>query len=161
MIRLFRRRTLLAAVGAAIAALAAGAATLVAEDDGGKAAASPAATTSTVRAERRDLVERESFDGTLGFADSRALLTGRPGTVTWLRAEGSLATRGQRLYEIDGRSTFLLYGDRPTWGTLAKGARGRDVRQLEQSLVAMGYDPKGKIRVDRKFEPATEAAVKR
>ena len=120
----------------------------------------PPTATTTVR--RRDLVERETLDGTLGFADAQALATARPGTVTWLPREGSVVRRGRRLYEIDGRSTYLLYGSTPAWRSLSRSsADGADVRQLEENLVALGYDPEGDIEVDEDFDRATEAAVRR
>ena len=40
-------------------------------------------------------------------------------------------------------------------------ADGRDVRQLEQNLVALGYDPNRDIEIDDHFESATAAAIKR
>src|SRR5687768_2155291 len=43
---------------------------------------------------RRDLVARDTFDGTLGFDDSRTLTAGASGTVTWLTREGSAVRRG-------------------------------------------------------------------
>jgi GH24 family phage-related lysozyme (muramidase) len=42
--------------------------------------------------------------------------------------------------------------------TLQPGARGEEVEQLQQTLLAAGYDPNG---VDGMFGPGTEAAVRR
>ena len=52
-----------------------------------------------------------------------------------------------------------MYGTVPVYRTLSAGiADGPDVRQLEQNLVALGYDPGV---VDDHFDSATAAAVKR
>ena len=62
---------------------------------------------------------------------------------------------------MNDEPVVLLYGSQPLWRTLEQGVEGRDVRQLEQNLVALGYDPDGDIEVDGEFDWATEAAVKR
>ena len=121
-----------------------------------------AAATATVPVARRDLVERETFDGALGYADARTVTSGAGGTVTWLPEEGSVVTRGETLYEVDERPVTLMYGSVPAWRTLGAGVdEGADVRQLEQNLVALGYDRGGEIEVDDEWDWATTAAVKR
>jgi peptidoglycan hydrolase-like protein with peptidoglycan-binding domain len=56
----------------------------------------------------------------------------------------------------------LFYGTRPAWRDLAVGvADGPDVQQLEQNLVALGYDPDHDITVNDHYSWATRAAVKR
>ena len=56
----------------------------------------------------------------------------------------------------------LLYGRLPAWRKLSVGVDdGPDVRQLEQNLVALGYDPDRAITVDSHFTWATRAAVQR
>jgi hypothetical protein len=127
-----------------------------------QAAATGEAATSTARVERRDLVVRESFDGTLGYGDSRPLAASAPGTVTRLPAQGAVVRRGGVLYAVDGRAVRLLYGTQPLYRRLAAGvADGLDVLQLEQNLVALGHDPGGDIDVDRHFDWATAAALRR
>ena len=120
------------------------------------------ATTATVAVARRDLVERETFDGTLGYADGRIVTSGAGGTVTWLPREGAVVKHGEALYEVDERPVTLLYGSVPAWRTLRAGVdEGADVRQLEQNLVTLGYDRGGEIEVDDEWDWATTAAVKR
>lgn len=124
----------------------------------------PAAATSTdketAKVERRDLVDRASLDGTLGYADSRPLAASVPGTLTAIAAEGSVVERGGALYTVNGDQTVrLLYGSVPAWRTLGPGVSdGVDVRQLEQNLKAMGYSPGT---VDKEFTSATADAIER
>jgi peptidoglycan hydrolase-like protein with peptidoglycan-binding domain len=108
--------------------------------------------------ERRDLVDRVDIDATLGYADARKLAAPAGGTVTRLRAEGSLVGRGRSLLSIDAQATaWVLYGTRPFYRDLGPGITdGRDIRQLERNLVALGYDP-GTVDVD--WTSATTAAV--
>ncbi len=123
------------------------------------ATSAPAA--ETVAAERRDLVDREAVGGTLGYGTSRDVASPRPGTVTAEPALGSVISRGQSLFEIDGRGVPLLYGARPMWRALAVGVDdGPDVRQLEENLVALGVDAND-MAADDHWDWRTTAAVKR
>jgi peptidoglycan hydrolase-like protein with peptidoglycan-binding domain len=133
----------------------------------GDAASAPASTGAAVGAtaavERRDLVERDELVGTLGYAGAGSLLAGAAGTITRLRAPGAVVRRGQALYWLDGEpAAFLLYGRLPAWRDLGPGiADGDDVRQLERNLRALGHDPGGALEVDREWDWATTAAVRR
>jgi peptidoglycan hydrolase-like protein with peptidoglycan-binding domain len=110
----------------------------------------------------RDLRAQEQVQGTLGYGDARAVTNQRQGTITWLPDEGAVVRRGQALYRVDGKPVQLLYGRLPAWRELSVGVDdGADVRQLEQNLVALGYDPNRVITVDDHFTSATGAAVKR
>jgi peptidoglycan hydrolase-like protein with peptidoglycan-binding domain len=159
-----RRRGRRAAAVAAVGLLAAGAAWwTVARPQAGRgdpAGAAPATTTAAVAA--RDLRAQEQVQGTLGYGDARAVTNQRQGTITWLPDEGAVVRRGQALYRVDGKPVQLLYGRLPAWRELSVGVDdGADVRQLEQNLVALGYDPNRVITVDDHFTSATGAAVKR
>ncbi len=82
------------------------------------------------------------------------------GTITAIAADGSTANSGDVLYRVNTEPVIALNGSFPAFRTLSNGVEaGRDVRQLEQNLVALGYDPDGTITVDRSFTEATEAAV--
>jgi peptidoglycan hydrolase-like protein with peptidoglycan-binding domain len=117
---------------------------------------------STAEVERRDLVERETFDGTLGYADQDTLTAGIPGTLTAIRREGAVVRRGGTLYRVDDTDVRLLYGQTPAWRPFADGmSDGPDVEQLERNLVALGNDPDDDIEVDKEFDWATEAAIRR
>jgi peptidoglycan hydrolase-like protein with peptidoglycan-binding domain len=118
--------------------------------------------TTTAAVTRRDLRATEAVDGTLGYGETRLVANQRQGTVTALPEEGSVVTRGRSLYRVDGKPVPLLYGRLPAWRALSVGVDdGPDVRQLEQNLVALGYDPDRAVTVDSHFTWATRAAVRR
>jgi peptidoglycan hydrolase-like protein with peptidoglycan-binding domain len=110
-------------------------------------------------AERRDLVDRQDVDGTLGFSTAQAVAASAAGTLTRLRDEGSTVRRGWSLYSLDARATaWVIYGRRPMYRDLGPGVEdGSDVRQLERNLKALGYDPGT---VDQDWTSATTAAVR-
>ncbi len=117
---------------------------------------------STAEVERRDLITREETDGTLGYTDERAVANRGQGTLTWTAEEGSIVRPGAILYRVDTRPVFWLSGGQPAWRTLEDGIDdGLDVRQLEQNLVALGFDPDREIEVDTEFDDATEDAIER
>jgi peptidoglycan hydrolase-like protein with peptidoglycan-binding domain len=157
------RRLLFSLAALAIAAFAAGATWAVAgAESGSPPADGSAGTDATATVERRDLMQRESVSGTLGYADAAILYAQRPGTVTALRKPGSVVKRGETLYWLDGKPVTLMHGDVPVWRKLdASADGGRDIRQLERNLVALGYDPDGEIEIDNKWDSATTGAVKR
>jgi peptidoglycan hydrolase-like protein with peptidoglycan-binding domain len=126
----------------------------------GTASTSTARATATIA--RRDLVQHETVDGTLGYADADTLYAQAMGTVTALREAGTVVERGQALYWLGGEPVTLMYGRLPMWRRLDRtSAGGRDIRQLERNLVALGYDPDGDIDVDDEWDSATTSAVKR
>ena len=155
------RRLVLAGAGAAglVAAVAIVAVT-VGSGSSAAEAATPDGATATADVERRDLVLRDDVDGTLGYADARALTASSPGVVTRLREEGTVATRGQVLYEVNAKGVRLLYGSMPLWRRLGlRVSDGADVEQLERNLVELGHDPQG-MTVDETFDADTAAAVR-
>ena len=75
---------------------------------------------------------------------------------------GVVVRPGAILYRVDTRPVFWLSGGQPAWRTLEDGIDdGLDVRQLEQNLVALGFDPDREIDVDTEFDDATEDAIER
>ena len=148
-------------LGAVAAAAAAGLWTLLGRDSGATETGAALPQTATAQVERRDLVDRETFEGTLGYSGERPLVVRRPGTITWLAPEGSVVRRGDPLLRVDGRGVFLMYGEVPAWRRLAEGVTGPDVRQLEWNLVALGHDPGRDVEIDSEFDAATAAAVER
>jgi peptidoglycan hydrolase-like protein with peptidoglycan-binding domain len=129
-------------------------------DDDGSTEAGDAQDLATAAVERRDLVERETFDGSLGFADERALVSARAGTVTWIADEGTTIRRGGVLHRIDQWPAVLLFGEVPAYRTLSSGEDGRDVRQLQRNLAALGFDDDGDLEVDGEFDADTAEAVR-
>jgi peptidoglycan hydrolase-like protein with peptidoglycan-binding domain len=152
-----------AAIGAAAAAAVAAAIALAARGDEAPPVRAATAETATATVERRDLVDRESVDGTLGYADAAPLTAGAAGTVTGLPEPGRVIGRGRSLYELDGEpAAWLLYGELPAWRDFAPGmADGEDVRQLERNLRALGHDPDRDMTIDDEWTWATTAAVQR
>jgi peptidoglycan hydrolase-like protein with peptidoglycan-binding domain len=157
------RRVLIPVAAVALAAAAGGATLAAARGDSGSSdSRTGAAPNATATVERRDLVQHETVDGTLGYDDAETLYAQAMGTVTALRRPGTVVKRGQPLYWLNGRAVTLMYGELPMWRRLnASSTGGRDIRELERNLVALGYDPDGDIDVDNEWESATTAAVKR
>ncbi|MEV1169276.1 peptidoglycan-binding protein [Nonomuraea sp. NPDC049784] len=109
---------------------------------------------------RGDLVDKESVDGKLTYADSRTIKAASTGTITSLPDEGEVIKRGQSLYAVDRRPRVLMYGKLPAYRTLRDGVKkGPDVKQLEQNLRALGFG-RG-VTVDNRFTDATARAVRR
>jgi len=82
--------------------------------------------------------------------------------VTSITSAGRAIGNGDVLYTIDSEPVIALIGALPAWRTLSvKSSAGADVRQLEQALVDLGYDPDGTVTVDEAFDANTEAMVKR
>ncbi len=99
---------------------------------------------------RTDLVERETFEGTLRFRDWVLVTAQMAGTVTGAVSEESTVGRGDLLIEVDGQPVVVFIGQRPMWRPLADGVEdGEDVRQLEANLQELGYAPNG----DEPFTP--------
>jgi peptidoglycan hydrolase-like protein with peptidoglycan-binding domain len=154
------KRAVLAAAGVAVVVAAV---VLAAGGDEAPPVRAAAADTATTTVERRDLVDRESVGGTLGYAGAATLPAGAAGTVTWLPEPGSVIRRGGRLYELDGEPVaWLLYGSLPAWRDFSSAmSDGEDVRQLERNLRALGHDPDGDMTVDDEWDWATTDAVLR
>lgn len=156
------RRWVLTRVGApAAAVIAVGVGVGVAAGGGSDTEAGDGSgDTAAATVERRDLVERETFSGTLGYADERSAIGNLQGTVTWVADEGAVRRRGEVLYRVDQQPVVLMYGATPAWRPMGEGDEGADVRQLERNLVELGYDPDGDVEVDGDYDWATTAAVR-
>jgi peptidoglycan hydrolase-like protein with peptidoglycan-binding domain len=156
------RRLLLALVAGGVVAVLAALIALVANvgsDTSADAASGPSA---TAKIARRDLVQRSTVPGRLGYDDTRRLRSSHQGTITSLPEEGGILSPGAVLYRVDERPVVLLAGSVPAWRPLAEGvSEGRDVRQLEQNLRALGYDEERTIAIDERFDASTTAAVGR
>jgi peptidoglycan hydrolase-like protein with peptidoglycan-binding domain len=125
-------------------------------------AATPAAPTATATVQRQDLSGQTKVDGTLGYAGSASVQSPLSGRITWLPTVGRVIHRGGTLLAVNNQPVQLFYGPKPAWRDLSVGVDdGPDIRQLEQNLVALGYDPDHDITVDDHYSWATKAAVKR
>lgn len=121
----------------------------------------------TVRVERRTLSAIVSQAGTLTY---QARLDGSPypvinraqGTYTKLPAVGQVIRQGQVLYRVNDRPVVLLHGSTPAYRTLAAGASGPDVAELNADLVALGYTTRAQLSPkSATFGPATTTAVEK
>jgi len=130
-----------------------------------QAAAQPPAT--TVQLQRRELSATVSQAAILTYA---AQPDGSPYTVinqahgiyTQLPAVGAVIPQGHALYRIDDRPVVLLKGWTPAYRTLAFGASGPDVAELNTDLVALGYATSSSLHPSSSgFGSATAAALER
>jgi peptidoglycan hydrolase-like protein with peptidoglycan-binding domain len=130
--------------------------------DQGATPATPTAPVATALVARQDLSGQTKVDGTLGYAGSAVVQSPLAGRITWLPTVGTVVRRGGTLLSVDNRPVQLFYGPKPAWRDLSVGVDdGPDIRQLEQNLVALGYDPDHQVTVDDHYSWATKAAVKR
>jgi putative peptidoglycan binding protein len=94
----------------------------------------------------------------LSDADSTATVYGQDAVFTALPSAGQVVQRGQRLYEIDGTPTLLLYGSLVATRAFAEGmAPGPDIAELNANLDALGY---GRGLAGDTFTSATAAAIR-
>lgn len=119
--------------------------------------AAEAAEPVTAPVELATLTDQLRLAAQLSYGDAIPL-PAAAGVLTALPAAGSVVELGQRVYEADGRPVVLLQGERPFWRGLEVGVEdGEDVRQLEQSLAALGFAPGT---VDTRFDWRTRQAVR-
>ena len=95
--------------------------------------------TSTALVTRRTLVSQTQVSATLADAGSYSVVNQASGTLTRLPAVGIMVRQGQALYQVDGQPVALLYGHVPAWRALSAGMTGADVRELNTTLVRLGY----------------------
>jgi peptidoglycan hydrolase-like protein with peptidoglycan-binding domain len=152
-----RRKLLI--TGAAVLILGGAIAGLVlVRGSGDKApAANPALPPATAKVTRATLVETKTVSGTLGYGEPVPIAAGERGTLTWIAPVGSTVRRGQPLFKVDERPVVALYGSLPLYRELRAGSKGRDVRQLERNLAALGYTG---FTVADTYTAATAAAVR-
>lgn len=160
-----RRRTGATVVVAMILAAAAGWATASRIRSPAEIAAQTAAPDASpilVPAEERALTSEVVTRGTGRFGSPQTLasapsaLEPSPGIVTNGPAPGSEIAEGGVVITATGRPVFLLAGDRLGIRDLGPGLQGEDVRQLEEALVRLGFDPGA---ADGLYDASTEAAV--
>jgi hypothetical protein len=137
-----RRRSTIAGVVLLLAA--AGVAAMLLEPFSGSGRANTGVTdngypTGLATVVRRSLASRTSVSGTLEYAGNYSLVNQAQGAATWLPHVGQVIRRGGVLYRVNGKPVVLLYGRVPAWRELKEGMTGKDVRQLNANLAALGY----------------------
>jgi hypothetical protein len=126
--------------------------------------AAPSPSSILVPAEERTVATTVVTRGTGRFGTPQTLTTSpsalkpSPGIVTNVPAAGTEIAEGGVVMVATGRPVFLLAGDRLGIRDLGPGLQGEDVRQLEQALATLGFDPGA---VDGIYDAGTEAAVAR
>jgi len=162
-----RRRILVIIAVVAVVATGVGVAVgrgLTSPEDAAARTAAPQASRITVPVERRALSSRvvgrgdASFDGAVNVTIETGGLQTRPVVTGQVPKVGATVKEGKPLLEIAGRPVLALAGVLPMYRTLRPGLRGPDVRQLEQVLHRLGYDPGT---VDDLYTADTSAAVVR
>lgn len=104
-----------------------------------------------------DLVQTETLQGELRFADQRVLLAQMAGTITAVGDPGDVVRLGDLAYEIDGGGVIVIEGERPQWRPFIDGMDdGDDVLQLETYLAGAGYEIE---EPDNEFDDETLAAI--
>ena len=127
--------------------------------DTASAEADEVETTTTV-AEQRDLRRFDEWAGTLQPGPASAITAATRGTLTSTIDEGATIVAGDVVAEIDGTAVVALYGPVPQFRELSIDSdAGADIRQLEENLVALGFDPTGTVTVDETFSTTTAAIV--
>jgi len=69
-----------------------------------------------------DLIQEETFGGTLGSIEDDPITTQLGGTVTEIATAGGMVSQGEALFSIDDQPVVLLYGDLPAYRDIAIGA---------------------------------------
>ncbi len=102
---------------------------------------------------------------TLQATDDSMVLSGaKSGVVTEVVAAGGTISQGDVIYRVNDEPVVVMYGDSPAYRTLRElddNMTGADVLQLEQALVALGYDPDSDAAVDEEFSGYTATMVER
>lgn len=124
--------------------------------------APPDASPILVAVEERTLTSEVVSRGTGRFGSPQQLtiapsaLKPAPGIVTTLATGGTQLDEGAVALVAAGRPVFLLSGYRLGVRDLGPGMEGEDVRQLEDALLRLGFDPGP---VDGIYDTGTESGV--
>jgi hypothetical protein len=116
---------------------------------------------------RGTLASQTEVSGTLGYAPqpdgSPFQVVGRmSGTYTWLPSIGEVIGCGRVLYRVTNNPVVLLCGSTPVYRSLSEGDSGPDVRELNASLVALGYASRALLDPESDyFSAATTSALER
>lgn len=106
----------------------------------------PAAGPVTVPVGKGPLNSTVVSRGDVGFNDTTKITiapgSGGPGVITGkIPKVGTMIDEGMVILEVSGRPVIALTGKTPNYRTLQPGTKGADVKQLQQALKRLGYDP--------------------
>jgi peptidoglycan hydrolase-like protein with peptidoglycan-binding domain len=122
---------------------------------------------STVKVQRRELSAMVSEAGILTYAAQSdgspySVINQLRGIYTELPAAGVVISQGQVLYRVNDRPVVLLRGATPAYRTLAVGASGPDVADLNADLLALGYATSSQLSPgSSRFGSATAKALEK
>jgi hypothetical protein len=85
-------------------------------------------------------------------------LKANPGLIGTLPLRNAALEEGSVMLTASGRPVFVLQGRIPVYRDFTPGLSGEDVRQLEQALARLGFNPGA---VDGVYDQQTAAAVAR
>ncbi|APU12623.1 membrane-fusion protein [Actinoalloteichus sp. GBA129-24] len=103
-------------------------------------AAPPRADVVTETIVRGDLTGSTRAQGSLEHSGGSGISAATAGTVTELPDPGQQLGLGDVAFRVDNQPILLLHGRLPAWRPFAYGMDdGPDVRQLEESLAALGH----------------------
>ncbi|NBE84769.1 peptidoglycan-binding protein [Micromonospora rubida] len=132
----------------ALVAVATGIVIVVTDPFGGRTkntSTESTASTGLAQVTKGTLSARTQENGTLGYGGDYQVVNKASGTVTRLPNVGDVVGQGKALYLVDGKPVILLQGGVPAYRDLDWGTEGADVRQLNATLVALGYATKDEI----------------
>jgi Putative peptidoglycan binding domain len=121
----------------------------------------------TAQVEKRTLSAMLSQPGILSYqarpdGSLYSVINQPAGTYTKLPTAGQVISQGQVLYRVNNRPVVLLYGSTPAYRTLAPGASGPDVAELNADLVALRYATRDQLSpTSASFGSATTTAVEK
>lgn len=130
--------------------------------------AAPAASEITVPVEKKVLSSEVIVRGTVRYGSPQPVVlaassvksgsgTGSGSDIVTTRPKrGSKFSEGTTVMSVSGRPVFVLRGAEASHRDMGPGARGPDVRQLEQALSRLGFSPGA---VDGRYDGATATAV--
>jgi peptidoglycan hydrolase-like protein with peptidoglycan-binding domain len=124
--------------------------------------AAPPASPILVPVEERVLSSTVVTRGTARFglpqpvSIAPSALKADPGLITTLPLRNTQLAEGGVMLTASGRPVLLVQGKIPAYRDLVPGISGEDVRQLEEGLQRLGFDPGP---VDGSYDEKTSAAV--
>lgn len=122
--------------------------------------ATQAVTLTTAEVSTLDLISYLEYEGALGFGETIDVAAPANGTVTFAVEPGTVLRRGDTIARINDEPVVLWYGETPGWRDLGDTSDpGIDIEQLEQNLVALGFEGDVDVDVDGTWTSWTTVAV--
>jgi len=108
-------------LGAFVVIAAGVAAVLLLRENGSPAEASGTDSLNFAEVVITDLIQEQTFNGTLGSIEDDPVTTQLGGTVTEIAEKGDTVSQGQALFAIDDQPVVLLYGELPAYRDIVIG----------------------------------------